>query len=470
MTVFETLKKHFIFPFEPYQYQHKALESSVVFDKLLFPLKVGRGKTPLSTWRAFYDSIVNDVEHIIFLVPASLVIQWSRWLGQIKFIDGSDLDVCSYMGTPKKRARMDVAGADCIVMSHQIFVKDYDKLRKTFMANSKVHVVYDESQDGLRKISNKIWRNFKNFTANKNITLLSGTPVSTPGDVYAVVKLLDPSIYRRKRDFELAHVAEEDFFGNITGWKNLDVLKKNLYTNAVLVPDSELNELPGLIVDKVEYELLPNHKKLYDKLVKEELLKTDSGEIIDATETNRMFHVLQQFITSPDKMDLKKIQAALMNMLWTIYNEDDSKLIVFAYYKNTNESILEFFLKKGIKAVGVWGKHSPKEKQANLDAFMQDPEVTVLVGNWGSMGVGTDGLQNICFREVFAEQPLTPPKVEQATGRIDRQGQTEKCVAKFLVASGTIQDNLYHSFAKKDDLLQQITEGRTTLKELLNKS
>jgi len=469
-TVFDVIDKEFQFPFPPYDYQHRALTKAVDFNKLLFPLKVGRGKTPLSTWRALYDSVVNGIEHVIIIVPASLVIQWSRWLAQIKFSDGDDLQVVTYLGTPTKRKAMDVAGADFIVLSHQIFVNDYARFRDTFMKNSKVHVIYDESQDGLRKPGNKIWRLFRNFTLNKPITLLSGTPVSTPGDVYGVVKLLDPQVYPSKRNFTQQHVAEEDYFGNITAWKGLDILKANLYKNAVIVPDSELNELPGLIVDKVEYDLTPKHRKLYDELVKEQLLNTDSGEVLDATETNRMFHTLQRFVTSPDRMDFKKVQAELLNCLWTIYNEDDSKIIIFAYYTDTNESILDFFLKKKVNAVGVWGKQSRTQKQENLDGFMQDPDVRVLVGNWNSMGVGTNGLQDVCFREVFAELPLTPPRCEQATGRIDREGQTEKCIAKFLVATGTIQESLFYSYQTKDDLLQQITEGRTTMKEMLSRN
>ncbi len=244
--VFDILSEEFILPFPAYDYQRTALTKSIVFDKLLFPLKVGRGKTAMATWRALWDSLAHGVEQIIFLVPATLVVQWSRWLSSIKFSDGSDLDVLTYQAPPAKRAVMDLKGVDIVVMSHQIFVKDYLRISKATQ-RKKVHVVYDESQDGLRKVGNKIYRNFKTFTLDKRITLLSGTPVTNPMDTYAVVKLMSPEIYPTKRFFERMHVGNTDYFGNITEWKNLEKMKAALYHKAVDIPDSAVAELPRIM-------------------------------------------------------------------------------------------------------------------------------------------------------------------------------------------------------------------------------
>jgi hypothetical protein len=467
--IFEVINKAFIFPFPPYDFQRRALNKTPSFDKLLLPLKVGRGKTAMATWRVLFDSLAFDVEKGIFIVPAPLVVQWCRWLKTIKHIDGTALNVLSYQGTPTARAKMDLKKADLIVMSRQIFVKDFRRIGKEFTASSNIHVVYDESQDGLRKIGNKVWRNFHQLTANKRITLLSGTPVNNPMDTYAVTKLLDPKIYPTKRSFEREHVADLDFFGKVTSWKNLDKMKVNLYKNSVLIPDSELTELPGLIVQSVPYELSSKHRKLYDEFVNEQLLTTDSGEVLDGTETNRMFHALQRFVTNPHKMDFKSVAAALHDMIWTLYNEDDSKCIVAAYYKDTNQGILDFFHSKGVYAVGCWGDHTRIQQQQNLDDFMGNDDCRVLVGNWGSMGVGTDGLQHVCYREVLAEMPLTPDRFEQLCGRIDRGGQKNKCVVKCLTAVDTIQEVLFSALLNKDDILQQITMQHTSMRELLAK-
>lgn len=467
--LFSLLNEHFIFPFQPYPYQEKAVNGAVHLDNVLLPLKVGRGKTPISTWLGLYHSLVNGVDRMLFVVPASIVIQWSRWLQQIKFIDESSLEVCQYNMGPKQRTDINLKDYDCIVMSPQIFIRDYHKkIAPEFLHDQNLYVVYDESQDGLRNAGNTTWRLFKSFTATKRTVLLSGTPVSTPGDVYAVVKLLAPNIYKNKRDFERKHVVNKDFFGQVTEWGQLDKMYEALYFKAVQIPDSELNELPPVILDLIQYELTPGHLKLYKQLVTEQLLLTDGGELLDATETTRLFHTLQRFITSPGRMDIKRVRTALFQAIWTIYQEDSSKLIIYSNYRDTNNGVLDFIRSKKIKAEGVWGEFTRKKQQRALETFISDPTVKVLVGNPRSLGVGTDGLQQVCYRALFTELPLTPTRFEQAIGRVFRDGQVQPCIVKCLIADKTIQVQLYRALLKKDDLLRQIVGREVALRDILS--
>ena len=68
----------------------------------------------------------------------------------------------------------------------------------------------------------------------------------------------------------------------------------------------------------------------------------------------------------------------------------------------------------------------------------------------------------------FTELPLTPTQFEQATGRVDRTGQTELCVAKCMLAQDTIQENLYYALLNKDDLLSQIVQQKVKLRDLFH--
>lgn len=464
--VYDILCEEYKFPFEPYDYQHKALNESIPFSKLLYPFKVGQGKTPMGTWRALWSTIADGVTQIVFIVPATLIFQWEEYLQQIKFADGSDINILGYWGTPKQRQAMDLKAADFIIMSHQIFTKDAKRVLSD-LRGPDVYVVYDESQDGLRKISNKVYRSFKTFTLNKPFCMMSGTPVSSPGDIYGVTKLHSPEIYPNKRKFEALHVARVDFFGNVAEWKNLDKAYEALYAKAVIIPDDAVKkECPPMIITTIPYELAPKHKKLYDQLIDEQLLEKDNGEILDATETTRMFHTLQRFVTSPHLMGFEGIHKELVKMILQVYEEDDSPLIVFGNYRDTNRGLMQGLQDKGLKVVGYWGDHSPAQKKESKRAFISG-EADVIVGNPKSLGVGTDGLQHVCFREVYAEYPLTAPGMEQALGRVDRTGQKKQCVARCLVARRTIQENLFNSLLKKDDILAQIQAQHTTLREML---
>lgn len=456
--------EEFSFPFTPHGYQVKVFTEAIKHSKFGLWLGVGTGKTFLSTAIGIHHSIENDIETLLFLVPPSLVYQWSDWMSEVKFADGEALDVTVYKGTPAQRKKLSL-NTDVIVMSHNIFRQDYQRMTLELGRNRNVMVIYDEAHMGLRKPSNKIWRFVRNFTKNKPLLLLTATPIGNPMDAYGIIKLLSPTCYPTKRYFMAQHVAKEDYFGNVTQWKNLDDMHINLYSNAYKLETDDVMTLPPVTYSQIKYELSPKHKKLYDKLVRDEMLEVDNGEVIDATDAVNMFHLLQRFITSPDKLDVKKVQAALFDLIETIYREDGSKLVIYANYRNTNQGILHYLNSKKIDTVGCWGEISKVKQHKNIRRFIEDPECAVLNGNPDSLGVGIDGLQDVCYRVLFAELPLAPRVYYQSVGRIVRQRQTKPCTVRVLTAAGTIQNNLYHALMKKDDLVNEIVRNNQKIRD-----
>lgn len=451
----------FELPFKLHNYQLDAVNAVANANTDAFGLwmGVGTGKTATATAAALEASLENT-ECILVICPPSLQYQWYDWWhNDVK----PRLDVIIYRGSPAKRSKLDF-NHDIIIMSHQIFRQDQKRIQKSFTNNT--FIVYDEAHMGLRKIGNKIWRHMKIFSAGKKLLLLTATPVGNPMDTYAITKLLDPTLYPTKRAFEQRYIAEKDFFGNVTEWKNLSELSRNLYKNAFKLESNDAGfDLPDVIYSKITYELEPKHLRLYKELSKKEILENDKGEVLDATDTARKFHLLQRFVTSPDKLHIK-LPVLMRELVYDIYNEDQSKMLVFSNYRNTNQSILEYLNGKGIKAVGVWGEISRKDQEENIRLFQNDIGTRVLVGNPVSMGVGLN-LQSSCHRAVFTELPLSSREFEQSVGRIARQGQEHKCVVRCLTAKDTIQENLYWALLNKDDLIQQVTRKKISMRKLL---
>ena len=456
--------EEFKFPFDPHEYQNEGFNEAIEEDKYGLWWGVGLGKTFMSTVVGLQHAITSDIETLMFIVPSSLVFQWEMWFNSIKFSDGSDLDVVSYQGSPAQRKKLNFKH-DIIIMSHNIFRQDYKRMVLEMSRNPNIFVVYDEAHMGLRRAGNKIWRYFKNFTANKRILLLSATPIGNPMDTYAITKLLSPGLYKNKRHFENLHVQDTDFFGQVTEWKNMDLLHKCLYANASKLEPREVLDMPDVLYDKVVYELGKKHMKLYEELVENEMLSDDDGDLITALDGVNRFHTLQRFVTAPAKLNISIVKANVHKLIETIYNEDDSKLAIFANYRNTNQGILEFLNDKGINTVGCWGDTPKKQKEQNLKNFMFDDETRVLVGNPMSMGVGLN-LQESCHRILFAELPLAPREFYQSVGRVDRQGQKYTVIVKALVADGTIQANLWWAMMNKDDLVNKIVKNRQLLRDL----
>ena len=459
----------FKFPFEPYPFQEEAVNKVLDLNSCILKAGVGAGKTAMASWAALLKAQTSNVKHLLFLVPASLIIQWGRWWRKITWADGSPLDVLVYDGTPTWRNKTNL-NHDVIIMSHQIFLRDYDKIYKQL--HKDTFVVYDECHQGLRKIGykrsgsikgNKIWYLLKNFVKNKDLLMMSATPVGQPADVYAVVKLVAPDLYRSKKQFERIHVADKDWFGNITGWKELQLIKENLDCCMVEIAEEDMPDIPNVTYQAVPYKLGKRHLLKYRQLVEQEIMLDDDGGVIDITDAEKKFHTLQKFVVNPHDLNLKSIHSKLLDLVTTIYEEDSSPLIICGNYRRTNELLLEKFKDK---AVGVWGAFTKRQRQESLDKFIHG-DVPILVMNPRSAGVGTDGLQHVCYRMLLVELPLTPIEFEQLIGRISRNGQEHKCNVKMLVAEETIQEQLFRSLISKDDLLAKIVSKNITLREAI---
>ncbi|RLE41375.1 hypothetical protein DRJ16_06435, partial [Candidatus Woesearchaeota archaeon] len=208
MSLFNEVEKEFGSPVTPYPFQHEVLEAAKKYPKRLLRLDVGGGKTYCSIWIALWHTCQDLAEQIICIVPAPLVTQWAEvW-------QDFDVDVIAYQGTPAQRKKLDIENAGVIVLSKNIFRQEWlrtekvevngrekkrkrpGRMQKAFADD--VTIIFDEMQDGLRKSSNKIWKHVNSLAAGNQLITLSATPVSAPGDVFGVVKILGSQAYRTK--------------------------------------------------------------------------------------------------------------------------------------------------------------------------------------------------------------------------------------------------------------------------------
>jgi hypothetical protein len=309
----------------------------------------------------------------------------------------------------------------------------------------------------------------------RELMLLTGTPISRPGDSFAYIKLRSPEIYRNLTHFERLHVGERDFWDNVVRWENLDFLHENLMLNSVRLLKRE--ELGGEdpLYDPIEYELDDEHYRLYKKLASEQLLLTEDGGKIDATVAARLYNMLQQIVCNPAHFSGNpKMRPAAFDLLDELIDEllindrDDSlakKLIVSANYVMTNRSLLQYLKPYG--AVAFYGEISEKEKDYAKDRFIDDPTCKIAIVQPTSAGYGIDGWQSVCSDLLFLEAPIIPSHFHQVVGRLDRPGQKVRPHVRVATAAGTIQNRLFNSLLVKDQLVNQVQGGWQDLREAI---
>lgn len=467
-TPYEVVDQAYDLPFPLWQLQVDAVNGLAPLPRSGWYAEVGTGKTAMSTVSALYKKIQAKGQKTatVVIMPPILLTGWKRWLNKIVGVKS-----VIYKGSPAERKEINIH-ADFILLSLPIFKNDYEYLTKFFAKHyDNVIVIVDEA-DSIKNIQSANHKKVRDFAAGRDLMLLTGTPLSTPGDAYAYVKLIAPTVYRNKRHFENLHVAERDFFGNIKKWENLDFLKESMEINSVRILQSDvLPDLPEVFYIPMHYSLEKEHERLYKKLAEEQILLLEDGGKIDATQASRLYNCMQQIVLNPGHFLGKSMRPAGYELLdetlaeLNLENSVAGKLIIFANYKMTNRALVDYLQPYGV--VACYSDVTAAQQGRNIDRFINDPSCKVVVLNPLSAGKGLDGLQDVCNDILFMEQPIVPKDFIQAVGRLGRSGQKLNVRCRIAIAENTIQEHLVRNLMNKDVLVNKVQRGFADLRDLI---
>jgi SWI/SNF-related matrix-associated actin-dependent regulator 1 of chromatin subfamily A len=244
-----------------------------------------------------------------------------------------------------------------------------------------------------------------------------------------------------------------------------------------------LKDLPAKIRSVVPLEL--ENRDEYERAVEDFLGWLERHE----TELARKKLETEQFVEDPDKLEqvAKRVgkaaadraagaealvsigklkQLAARGKIKTAVSwirdvvEQDEKIIVFAVHHWVVDRLMEEF---GAQAVRLTGKESQEQRQEAVDRFQNDDSVRVFVGNVAAAGVGITltAASHVCFMEL----PWTPGAVCQAEDRAHRIGQEQTVNVYYLVAEGTIEEDIAEMLDRKADVLGQVLDGKKAKEE-----
>lgn len=469
MTPHDLVLQHYDFPFPLYPFQIEAVNVLAPLPRTGLYLEPGLGKTVVATMCALYKQL-QGVEIILALMPPLLVTQWGRWLSRITHKDGTPLRVTLYQGTPAQR-RLASLDADFVLMGTQVFKRDFCSRKKDihdvwhYRVNSpandkKVHVLLDEAHS-IKSVESYIYHAYCDLVEGGSHQLLTGTPLNVPTDAYAYIRLVSPGIYRNLLHFNEVHVVSEDIFHKPCEFTNLDLLSENLLVNSVRkTKEDVLLDLPECVVADIEYDLDRKHYELYKRLASEKMLHLKDGEKLDATQVTALYHALGQIVCQWHHFGQDEgLKSRAYYLIEEILEElGNKKLIVFSNYQRTNAEIVRRF-----KCPGIWGEIPPKQKQRNLNQFLDDDKCRLIAMHPVAAGQGVDGCQHVCTDVLYVEPPITPSHWVQSLSRVHREGQRKSVTVRMGVARGTLQRHIVNQLTDKEQLIMPVQGSKAYL-------
>ncbi len=285
--------------------------------------------------------------------------------------------------------------------------------------------------------------------------LLSGTPLlNRPEELVSQLQILD-----RLREFGGWYGFMRDYAGlSQTGWgmdtsgaSNLKILNDRLRASCYIrrLKSEVLKELPPKQRTMVPTEL--TNRAEYDRAehnLIQWLQETQGREKADAAiKAEQLVRIgaLKQLAARGKMAAIKE---------WVEdFLDTDQKLVLFAWHQEIVRDLAQTFGCDSIYGDGT----SASVRQAKADRFQNDPEDKLIALNIESGGLGLDlyAASNV----IFCELGWNPGKMDQASDRCHRIGQTDNVMEWWFIGRKTIDEDIQQLIERKRSVVDAATDG-----------
>ncbi len=294
--------------------------------------------------------------------------------------------------------------------------------------------------------------------------LLTGTVITNkPLDVFSQYKFADPKVYGTS-----FYLFRNRYF-DMTGYGNhTPVMKRSmeaeftrrLHSIAFRATKAECLDLPDTtdIVRRVELE--PTAMRAYRQLVRDSYAELRKGEVTATNVLTRLLRLSQLtggFLLGDGGARPEQVSTAKLDALADILGsaeQDGQKLVIIARFVPELRAIGKLLAKRGIRYAQISGEI--KDRDAQVAAFQNDPDVAVFLGQIATAGLGIT--LTAASTLVFYSLDYSMSNYEQTRARIHRVGQRRPCTYIHLVAQSTVDERVLRALRDKADLARALVD------------
>lgn len=391
----------------------------------------GLGKTAQAIRAA--DMIMAD--RVAVICPASLVENWRREFRKWSAYE-RDLSVFSYEGAVKaierKEARL-IEGADVVILdeAHYLKTPGTQRSRLVYPAASRSPYVWALSGTPIPNHAGELYTHFKHLAPVK---------ISTP----------QGSLWTERAFLERYCVLRETNFGfKPVGLRNTDELKAKLEGWFLRRrKDDVLRDLPpiryGTINLKPTKEQVDVANDMANKATWQGWIDADSLPTGD-----------EHMATARKLLAGAKVDALSRILADELESDLSYKVVIFGWHVDALKAMAHNL--RTVNPVMVTGDTPLAARQAAVDAFQNDPNTRVFLGNIKAAGTGLT--LTAASNLVFLELAWTPGDNAQAAMRVHRIGQTaDSVLIRFCQLAGTLDEAVVSVLSRKTRDIAQLLE------------
>ncbi len=432
--------------FVPFEHQVQTARRVIneLHGRALLADEVGLGKT-IEAGLILKEYLVRGlVKRALILVPASLVLQWTRELNE-KF------------SIPAFAQRNEWSWTNYDVVVASIDTTKREPHRSTVLEQEYDLVIVDEAH----KLKNQKTRNwqFINQVRKKYLLLVTATPVQNDmRELYNLIHLLRPGQLGTQETFASNYIEKKRSPKNPQALRTAvhEIMIRNQRQAAQL-------EFTERIVEAIPLSLSKEEAGLYDAVT--HFIRDEYTRRKEAHRSVLSLVTLQREICSSSyaamctletMMKDKRISVEEKMTLQEIYHQAEAvptytkvgrvidmvknindKVIIFTEYRATQDFLLYMLQQSGIKAVLYRGGYKRGKKDWMKDLFEHKAQVLI------ATEAGGEGINlQFCNQVINFDLPWNPMRIEQRIGRVHRLGQTRPVYIYNFATMGTIEEHI----------------------------
>lgn len=446
--------------------QREAMEFSMAHPAVMLDMDMGTGKTRVAIEVAFAR---KDVYKVLVVCPKAVVPVWRENL--TKFAPNQSW-VCwdRQNGTVRDKAE-DLKGWLKTPGTLQVTVINYDCVWRKPMGDlilkAGYHMVVLDESHRAKAAGSKVSKYLAMLGKKVKYKMcLSGTPMAnSPLDVYGQYRFLDPSIFGTNHGAFLQEYAimggpERRF---IIGFQNQQELQRRFRTIAYTCKMSDIADrikLPDALPPvKVEVTLPNRDYRIAKELNAEFIAECNSGHIVAGNVLTRMTR-LQQIssgfcLTQEGPLSepvVAKLNTAKEDQLAEMLDDigHTESVVVFCVFRHDLEATRNAARKAHRPYFELSGSENTLEEWKRMPGAVLGVQIQA-----GAEGVDMTNANHAIYFSI----PHSLALYNQSKARLYRPGQSRPVSFVHLVAERTIDESLYKSLLRKEDIIDAIKNG-----------
>lgn len=460
-----------------WQNQDEAVQFALSHPSCMLDMDMGTGKTRVALDVAFERS---DVCKILVVCPKAVVGVWRENL--IKFHNYTDW-VCwdEQKGTVKSKTEDLKMWFDVYVREverniglkqKQFVIINYDSVWRDPIGEyiyKKVGfdmVILDESHRA-KSAGSKVSKYLAMLGKKVKYKMcLSGTPMAnSPLDVYGQYRFLDPTIFGTNHNLFLQRYA---IMGGpdlkfIVGFKNQQDLKSRFDSIAYHCKMSDIADrlkLPETLpTSSVKVSLPSRDMKTMRELNREFVAECGSGHVVVNNVLTKLLRLQQitsgfcqtqeSVFDAPEVQELNAVKESALADLLEDMNPTDN-VVVFCIFRHDLEAIERATRKAGRSYFELSGSQNTLAEWKECNGAVIGVQIQA-----GAEGVDMTKANHAIYFSI----PHSLAMYNQSKARLYRPGQKRPVTFMHLIAEDTIDEALFKTLEKKQDVIASIKDG-----------